>query len=159
MTLVDVPTSSSSRVLLVVVGVCCLLLTVRPPPQTPRDPALARLARVAAQLAHALPERTVARRLRARLRRTRWIALAHGASPAACAVDKGRSIALCLRDARGALYADDVLHAVLVHELAHVASVGTGHGAEHADLVDALAVTARSLGYAVADDVGNAYCR
>lgn len=64
--------------------------------------------------------------------------------------DKGRLIALCLRDRHSGekkIHNDDIINFVSMHELAHVASVGYGHGPEFWSNFKHILKEAKDIGY------------
>lgn len=69
------------------------------------------------------------------------------ASPPGRTINKGERIELCLRDgASGDLLSYDHLLVVFLHELAHVAAEGVGHGREFDTLLSALRRAAHEMG-------------
>lgn len=75
-------------------------------------------------------------------------------------VNKGEQVILCMRsrDQADELFPENVLFSVLLHELAHVASLSEGHGEEFSGNLHVLTKTAEELGLLKRGRVQLNYC-
>lgn len=75
-------------------------------------------------------------------------------------VNKGESVVMCMRsrDGSDALYPENVLFSVLLHELAHIASLSQGHGGEFTDNLRFLTEKAGEMGLLKRQKVAVNYC-
>jgi hypothetical protein len=74
-------------------------------------------------------------------------------------VNKGERVVLCMRSRDAdALYPENVLFSVLLHELAHVASLSEGHGPEFNENLELLTRAAENSGLLRRERVSLNYC-
>ena len=75
-------------------------------------------------------------------------------------VNKGEKLVMCMRkrDGTDALFPENVLFSVLLHELAHIASLSEGHGKEFQENLAFLTGKAQKLGLQRKEQVNLDYC-
>lgn len=147
------------QLILLLVILLWLGRTVPPASDAAAKDLLSRLADRVDRLLPHLPDEDWARRVRERWSRER---LREGGNQGVSAytLNKGEAVVLCLRNPSGQLHEETVLWFVLLHELSHLAGVGTGHDQEYQENFSRLFMVARQAGlYPLQNQTHVPYCR